>query len=350
MPDFRPSYEWQQAAQRNRELIDPVITVRRLTRFDLGRRVGGRTDCALVFATAKGGYDSFLPPHRPNRAELAGRRYRAVYEVDMGIHHLALTQSLPAAGDAFSFEAEVAVSWRVSAAERVVGSGVRDVPALITPRIRQLMRLASRHFPVERSAEAEQAVQAAVTAGPIADAEGLQVTCTVQLGLDAATRAHQDLLRSIQHDHVAADPLHRLAMLRADQEEEINTQKARFYRYHLEQGGVAAWALQVARHPADLPNALQHLTAEQQQLVGSQVQLVEKLLEDDRFEEFQLEEPTRLALQAFTNILRQTAGITTVAGSVYSGPGPGQDHQPAPLPSKPPKQPSVPLGRSHLHH
>ncbi|MBC3843832.1 hypothetical protein GXW82_37380 [Streptacidiphilus sp. 4-A2] len=207
MPDHRKIPEWNQSAQRDSVIVDPVAVVRQVTRFDhYTRRPTTNADRALVFTTGSGVVDAFLPPLRPSRTELAARNYRAVYEIDMGIHHLSLVQQLPSRGDAFLFQAEVDVTWQVSDPAQVVRSGVRDVPALISPRIQSLMRNASRRYAVEDSADAEAAVQAQLLGADIASDVGLRVSCTARLDLDAAARAHQSRLRHIQQDKEAAVP------------------------------------------------------------------------------------------------------------------------------------------------
>ncbi|MEU9129229.1 hypothetical protein AB0D08_14180 [Kitasatospora sp. NPDC048540] len=300
MPDTYESAEWPPRAG----LTDPVLTVRRLGRLGaLTGRVAARADCALVLSTAKGGYEVFLPPRRPGRGELAGRGYQAAFEVDLRIHHLQLTAYLPGLDDIGGFETEVDVDWRVSAADRVVRSGIRDVPALLIPRIQQRMRAVARSFPTDLSGPVEAAVQQTLEA-PTAEAEGLHVTCTVRLTLDPAAQAHKDRMRSYGFDTEA----HPLARRKAQEDSDVLAQKADFYRYHLDHGGVAAWALQLAAHPDDLPTALDHLRTEQQDLVRNQIELVEKLLDRSHFEEFQLEDSTRATLEAITSILRRSAG------------------------------------------
>lgn len=76
--------QWQQDANRHTVLVDPVVTIQELSRFKPLRAT--RIDHALVFTTAQGGLDTYLPPSRPSRTELATRRWTSVYEVDMGFY------------------------------------------------------------------------------------------------------------------------------------------------------------------------------------------------------------------------------------------------------------------------
>ena len=148
MPDFRRPPEWDQRADRHTQLTDPVLTVRQLGRFEYAaRKALTRIDNALVFVNGKGAHDAFLPPHRPSRAELATGRYTAVYEVDTGIHQLAMELALPSDDDAFEFAAAADLTWQVKDPAAFVTSGERDVPALLARRLRQLARPVTRHPP-----------------------------------------------------------------------------------------------------------------------------------------------------------------------------------------------------------
>lgn len=53
MVDIRREPDWDQGANRHSELVDPVLTVRQLSRFD-HRKGYSRIDNALVFTTDKG--------------------------------------------------------------------------------------------------------------------------------------------------------------------------------------------------------------------------------------------------------------------------------------------------------
>ena len=74
MAEFRRQPEWQQDANRHSTLIDPVLTVRPIARFDYTvRRSVTAIDHALVFVTAKGSYDVGGGGFEPE-APVVGRR------------------------------------------------------------------------------------------------------------------------------------------------------------------------------------------------------------------------------------------------------------------------------------
>ncbi|MDI3385774.1 PE-PGRS family protein [Streptomyces sp. B-S-A8] len=317
MADFRRPPEWQQQADRHTQLTDPVLTVRSISRFDPRRPATG-VDHALVFTTAKGAYDAFIPPHRPSRGDTTAKRYTAVYEVDMGQHAVHLDLELPSDDDAFTFTAGADLSWRVADPAQYVASGERDVPARLRGELEHLARAVTRGFPIERSPAAEAAVQRAVDSlpGGLAAGTGLRVGGTVRLSLDEGTLAHRRQLRDIRYAGELLDPQHELRMraqhqqhelelLRTQQLQEINAQKINFYQYHLQQGGVAAWALHLAQHPEDSRLVMESMRADQLAMIQSQLGVAEQLLKGDGLEDYQKEEPRRLALQVVNDILNQ---------------------------------------------
>ncbi|MFI6153351.1 hypothetical protein ACIBCA_11720 [Kitasatospora sp. NPDC051170] len=284
------------------DLTDPVLTVHPLGRpFGLPKRpIALRAGSALVLTTSSGGHQVFLPPNRPGFSALVGRNYRAAYEVDLGLYHLRVEERLPGLDDIGAFEAVVAVDWQVEAPDLVVASRIGDVPALVVPRIRQRMRTVTRGLTTDRSGEAELAVQRALDESPIAEAEGLRVRCAVQLDIDQAARDQKERLRGYHFDTQA----HPHALRQVQESNEVLAAKAKFYQYHLEQGGVTAWALQVAAHPEDLPQAMRYLKDEQQELVQGQLHVIQRLLDENTLEDFELEGPRRDARAALDALLR----------------------------------------------
>ncbi|MEV5193023.1 hypothetical protein AB0K86_10935 [Streptomyces clavifer] len=386
MADFRRPPEWQQSADRHTQLTDPVLTVRQLTRFEyVTRKPVTQVDHALVFVTARGEYDTFLPPHRPARADMATRRYTAVYEVDMGIHPVRAELALPSDNDAFEFGVAVDLSWQVREPDVFVRSGHRHVPELLLGELQQAARPVTRTYPVHRSAEAEQAVLRAVEAqGVLGATAGLLVTWTVRVRRDDDNIAHekrkqaiehqsaeqvliarrgmdidleadlrsrqQDLLlagRSLEHQRQqhelamqqqALQHQHALLAGRQDLElQALQAQKINFYAYHLQHGGVHAWALHLSEHPEDSRLVMQSMRDDQLRLIQQQKELVSELLGGKHAEAFELDGPKELALRTVTEILAQRLpGVAdTVPTPVPPAPLPPADAVP-PEPALPP--------------
>ncbi|MEU6364804.1 hypothetical protein ABZ876_03400 [Streptomyces sp. NPDC046931] len=364
MPTFHRQPEWQQSADRHTQLVDPVLTVRQLSRFEFNLRQLVRIDHALVFSTPKGSYEAYLPPRRPTRAEVAANRYTAVYEVDMGVHPWTAELALPSDNDAFEFTAEVDLSWQVLDPARFVASGHRDVPGLILGELQQAARPVTRRFGITDSAAAEQELlQAVIVLGPLGASAGLQVTWTLRIKRDKANIEHQQRLQSI--DHSAAEQIrvtqrgmdidaeadrrqrqqdalqierataygvhqqeltlqqqrwqheqallhsgqqHQLALQQGQQQlelQQLEAQKIAFYQWHLQQGGVHAWALHLAQHPEDSRLVMSSMREDQLRMIQAQMELVGQLLNGDAAEGYELEGPKQLALRTVNDILTQ---------------------------------------------
>ncbi|MBT3149935.1 hypothetical protein HTV45_03245 [Streptomyces sp. CHD11] len=353
MPSFRRPYEWQQSGDRHTRLIDPVLTVRQLSRFELSIKHVVRIDHALVFSTPKGGYEAYPPPTRPNRSEIAARRYTAVYEVDMGVHPFTDAFTLPSDNDALEFTAEVDVSWQVLDPGRFVASGIRDVPTMLIGELQQAARPVTRGFAIADSGAAERELLRAVTLlGPLGAAAGLQATWTLRVRRDQANIDHQQRLQAIDHsatEHVRTaqqgmrvdvetDHRHRQqdelqierAMAYGSRQQELALQqqrwqhdqmmlegrqalelqqleaeKIKFYQWHLSQGGVQSWALHLAQHPEDSRLVMTSMRDDQLRMIQAQMELVKELLGSEGAEKFELEGPKQLALRTVSDILNQ---------------------------------------------
>ena len=87
--------------------------------------------------------------------------------------------------------------------------------------------------------------------------------------------------------------------------QQIEAQKIAFYQYHLQQGGVQAWALHLAQHPEDSRLVMTSMRDDQLRMIQAQMDLVKDLLHGDNAEKFELEGPKQLALRTVSDILNQ---------------------------------------------
>jgi hypothetical protein len=332
--------QWQQDANRHTALVDPVVTIQELSRFKPLRAT--RIDHALVFTTAQGGLDTYLPPSRPSRTELATRRWTSVYEVDMGWHEAAIPLALTSQNDAFLFEVSLSCTWQVIDPAAFVASGERNVPAMVQRLVEQTVRPVLRGFAMEESAAAELHARKALEAtGPLGPRAGLDVRCGLQIRRDEAALEQERQLREIAFVRQKLEPQHALLMredelaaeralaqvqqqhgvelqqqalahersiARGRQElelQEIEAKKIDYYAYYLERGGPAAMAFQLARHPEDARLVMENLR--QDQLLAMQNQLTVALQAlgggPGGLEEHQLDEPRRLAANVIREVL-----------------------------------------------
>lgn len=344
--------QWQQDANRHTVLVDPVVTIQELSRFKPLRAT--RIDHALVFTTAQGGLDTYLPPSRPSRTELATRRWTSVYEVDMGRHEAATVLALTSQNDAFLFEVSLSCTWQVLDPAAVVASGERNVPAMVQRLVEEAVRPVLRGFAMEDSAAAELHARKAVeAAGPLGVRAGLDVRCGLQIRRDEAALEQDRHLREIvfarqklepQHallmreDELAAERSlaqgeqqhrielqqqtldHQRSLARGRQElelQEIEAKKIEYYAYYLERGGPAAMAFQLARHPEDARLVMENLRQDQLLAMKNQLTVAIQALGGGPggLEEHQMDEPRRLA----ANVIKEVLGVKPA-----HGPGPAQ--------------------------
>ncbi|ATZ23351.1 hypothetical protein SLAV_07235 [Streptomyces lavendulae subsp. lavendulae] len=345
--------QWQQDANRHTVLADPVVTIQELSRFKPLRTT--RIDHALVFTTVQGGLDTYLPPSRPSRTELATRRWTSVYEVDTGRHEAVAVLALTSQNDAFQFEVSLNCTWQVVEPAAFVASGERNVPAMLQRLVEDAIRPVLRGYAMEDSAEAELHARKAIeAAGPLGVRAGLDVRCGLQLRRDEAALEQARRLREIafarqklepehallmREDELAAERAlaqgqqrhhvelqqqaldHERALDRGRQElelQEIEAKKIEYYAYYLERGGPAAMAFQLARHPEDARLVMENLRQDQLLAMKNQLTVAIQALGGGPggLEEHQLDEPRRLA----ANIIKEVLG----------GPKPAQGPTPPP--------------------
>ncbi|MFI6649006.1 PE-PGRS family protein [Streptomyces sp. NPDC050529] len=332
--------QWQQDVDRHSRLVDPVVTIQQLARFKPLRTT--RIDHALVFTTAQGDFEVYLPPSRPSRADLATRRWIHMYEVDMGWHESEAVLGLASSNDAFLFEVSLSVSWQVGDPRAFVASGERNVLSLVQRRVEDAVRPVLRGYAMEDSGEAERQAQKVLEAvGPLGAEAGLNIRCGIQIRRDEEALEHARRLRELEFARQKLDPQHALLtredelmaeralaqgvqqhrielqtqnlnherqLARGRQElelQEIEAKKIQFYAHHLERGGPTAMAFQLARHPEDARLVMENLREDQLRALQNQFQVAMQALGGGPggLEEHQLDEPRRLAANVIREVL-----------------------------------------------
>ncbi|MFC1404140.1 MULTISPECIES: hypothetical protein [Streptacidiphilus] len=343
--------QWQQDANRDSQIVDPVVTIQELSRLRPLR--SARIDYALVFTRPTGGFDAYLPPHRPNRTDVASRRWTTVYEVDMGLHTGSSSYALPSTNDAFLFEVTLDWTWQVRDPAAFVASGERDVPVLVQRNVDALIRPLLRRFGIEESGIAErEAQQRMLDIGRLTAAQGLAVSCALQIRRDEAAIAHEQQLRAIDYERQRLEPQHQLDLLAdglaaaralaAGRQEhdlawqqqqlghvlevdrgrkglelqEIEAKKIAFYTYYLERQGPAAMAFHLSQHPEDARLVMENLRADHLRTIQNKLDLALQALKGGPggLEEHQLDEPRRLAAKAIRDILDERLAPTAGPG------------------------------------
>ncbi|MFD4755981.1 MULTISPECIES: SPFH domain-containing protein [unclassified Streptomyces] len=297
---------------------DPVLLSRALSRFEFVRnRPPTHAERALVLLAPNGKAHTYLPGQQPTRGELVSGNFRTLYEVDLGVRHLSLRHELPSRGDAAFFVAEVDLTWRVTDAAVIVNRRIRDVRALVEPRLRSLMRRATRRFDIEDSAKAEDAVAEALADTELAADEGLTLSYEVRLSLDSEAMRQFSALRGLRHEIERTRGQHALDSLRTENDQETMESKAVFFSGMLARDEFEGWGAHLAQNPQDLPLAIESVRNDRREASANKIRFIERLLDSGLIEEHMVGETGRVAVESLHEMLADAGAGRTRKQPLY---------------------------------
>lgn len=295
-----PPYVWGRTADGKTRLIDAVLTVRVVKRASPSVSLTA-PDRALVFATPGGVYDTYMPPHRPSRSEVASRRYTTMYEVDVSTNLITESITLPSADDAFQFDGDVSILWQVADPARFVASGVRDVPQHLMTEIQRIARRVTRRINIENSAEAESALQEAADSKSLGSSIGLHVSWSINVSQEERSKR----LTHLVNEGISRFELELLVEHQRAETRRIGAQKAAFYQWHFETGGVTPWAHHLALHPEDSRLAVESMRVDQLETIGRRWRQINEIMQASGESDKNARE---LALQVIQEVLKERLG------------------------------------------
>jgi uncharacterized protein YegL len=314
-----------------------------------------RAGVAVVYSTASGQVVCF--DGRPlRRGEQFMSKYRFRYDVDTSDHRRVarIEQSpLPSSGDAYFFEAEVDVGFRVSDPETIVRRNIQDALPVVYGHLIDVFRPITRRHDVQRAADAEDEINALFQRPVVLD-EGITVfRCGVRLSPDSSARAYLRQLtgtrRATEVDEVERYRDEQQQRYRRDQltvetghqgQLAAITQQARLARDDAELRALAnlpenLWGLLTAhlvRHPDETAWATQLYAQHQQALAEQQgvqndrtLELVKYMLDRGLFHPVDVQGIGAEALQQ----VRQSPQMPHSAVSAFAPAGTGW-HDPLP--------------------
>ncbi|MGA4858055.1 hypothetical protein ACPCAB_15545 [Streptomyces koyangensis] len=297
---------------------DPVRNVSDLGRFEFVRhKAPAYADRALVFLTSGGRPRTYLPDEQPTRGELISSNFRKLYEVDLGIQHMTLEHRLPSSGDAAFFSAETDLTWRVVEPSLIVERQLRDVRAVVEPRLQTRMRRESRRFAIEDSAAFEASVMGVLAAEPLALDEGLEIRCEVRISLDEEALTQLSSLRSLDYSKQRTRSEHELTRLVTTNEQEIMEDRSTFYARLLSQGEMERWGLHLHQNPADIPLAISSIRDDDREASANQIHIIERLLDKGVIEDHMMESAARAALEGVKERLTDAGHGRTRKQPIY---------------------------------
>ncbi|MFF3752746.1 hypothetical protein ACFYYH_20160 [Streptomyces sp. NPDC002018] len=219
----------------------PILRRRDVSRASLRREpLVAEGNTVLVYVDRRG--RRFVADRQLTASEIWFDTPRVVYVVDTAIHHESFMLELPSREEAFSFRAQVDLSWQVRNADAAVEAGIGDAESVYRPFLQQQMRSISRRFGVEMSADAEHEINIHFGGGPRELPQGLGLlSCVVALALDSATQTHianrtladreletreRDHTRKIKETHrteAEGEAEHRIVQLQAKQRQQLES-------------------------------------------------------------------------------------------------------------------------------
>ncbi|HEX8867374.1 MAG TPA: hypothetical protein VF821_17075 [Lentzea sp.] len=258
----------------------PIVNERHLSSFELLYRrlpVGARI--ARVFVTRSGRYLTYPAAEQPTTGELVWKKVRTVYEVDLGVHVSTVNTALPSRGDKIYFDATVDLEWQVTDPEQVLRSGVTDVREVLTPRLLARLREVTRRFSIEDAAEAENSANQELGES-LGAGRGLWVQPHVRLTLDGTSLEQSDIQRKVDH-----------------------------FRTIIAAGDFDQFALQLTLQPQDIGSVVKVLVDERDSRLRATFDFMNRLLESDALDRWQIDDQVRTALQmAQESIFRVLTG------------------------------------------
>jgi len=303
-----------------------IVGSQSLGRLPFRRRPVAEPGTTLVFQLASG--EIVAPSHPYTTGDVWWRRAQKVYIVDARSHAEAFRCTTPCAGDAVHFDASVSFAWSVWQAAAVVREQVDDAAAQCSGYLTQRMRQITRRFAAEQSAEAEQAVQLELGAGPINLDRGLRITgFTVALALDAeqAQLAKTITMAPLQHRIDKAKKKSSLKIDKMGQKAELarHKERAHFYTELLSAGPASMAANMLAQDPTRAAEAANFMVALAQQDQDLAIRAMKVLVESDQIRIGEIDPAVAAVVERFTALVSE-AGGKLASGAL---PAPAPDRQ-----------------------
>ncbi|MCG8927560.1 hypothetical protein [Lentzea sp. CC55] len=259
----------------------PIVSERHLSWLELLYRrlpVGART--ARVFVTRSGRCLTYPTTEQPTTGELVWNKVRTVYEVDLGTHVSTVSTELPSRGDKIYFNATIDLEWNVADPTQVVQAGVTNVREMLTPRLLARLREVTRRFDIAEAAEAENSANRELDEEQLGANRGLWVQPHVRLSLDDTSLAQSDIQRKVNH-----------------------------FRTIIAEGDFDQFALQLTLKPQDIGSVVKVLVDERDSRLRATFDFMNRLLESDALDRWQIDDQVRTALQmAQESIFRVLTG------------------------------------------
>lgn len=254
-----------------------------------------RAGVTAVYARPDGTVEGLGRPLKVGEATY--RRYRTRYDVGLADHEfvLAMPNELPTRDEAFRFDAQVHLGFRVHDAAEVVRRRITDGLGVTRSRLLDTMRRVSRRYRIRECERAEDEINDKLGRGIRLD-EGITVyRFSAFLSLDHATRKADDDLRTAQHD----------ATLENDRMTAV--QQAM-------DGHLGLLRLHLARHPDTTHQVLEMVARADQSSVQARLDLLKSMMDANLIQDIDIEDIRDDTLRSLLSAVKSNgSGLLTLS-------------------------------------
>src|ERR1035438_4366777 len=281
-----------------------------------GKLAPARAHVAVVVVYSRGDHQVLWPYER--RRVLLHRRPTTVYEVDLGVHHTAISADIPSGDHAGSFHAAISVQWRVLDPSAVVRHQVRDVQEIVSPHLLRRARSIAREFSIGQAAAAEdeintqlgslpvdvteparfqQAMREATDSDRLGAEYGLWTRTIAQLTLDEAAIEHNTTMTKLTWAIEEEEAQQKLRLIQETNQRQIMADRITVYRDIVAAGDIDRFALQLAGHPNDIDAIAAIIREDQLTSRRDTIDFVAHMVDSGVIERWEVSDQAREALQ-----------------------------------------------------
>ena len=281
-----------------------------------GKLASARAHVAVVVVYYRGDHQVLWPHDR--RRVLLHRRPTTMYEVDLGVHHTAMSADLPSNDRAGSFHASISVQWRVLDPSAVVRHRVSDVDKAISAHLLRRARSIAREFRIGQAAAAEdeintrlgslaidvtapdwfqQAMREAAETDRLGAEYGLWTRVIVELTLDEAAIEHNTKMTKLTWAIEEEEAEQRLRLLQETNQRKIMADRITVYREIVAAGDIERFALQLANNPDDIAAIATIIRDDQLESRRDTIDFVAHMVDSGVIERWEVSDQAREALQ-----------------------------------------------------
>ncbi|MDX3664282.1 hypothetical protein PV646_43945 [Streptomyces sp. ID05-26A] len=239
---------------------------------------------SIVYVTKRGQY--VLGAGRLTMGEIWLNTPKELYSVDIAPHQDTFTLLLPSKEQAFSFTAEVRVTWRIVDPVAAVRVKLADPVPAVQHHVEERLRELARGFDVENAVDAERQINLDYGDRVMSVDDAVQVQrCKVVLKLDEDARVHiasrTEHLRAMEAAEREREIARERRVLAQDEEEHelrMKTKRMSVYANALREDDQNVLALMLAGHGEDATAVINLMMQQKQLQFDAARDMLDKLL------------------------------------------------------------------------